>query len=265
MPLVVTETSGMAVTMAAPDRPKLYPFRMNYDNLYKGYIAAYFLTQGLKRTKPALICEAYDTDSYEMRDGFTSALESLGGVVMYESVCTRMGRIDRASVEEIRLSGADSVVVLNDTPDIAPSMNSLRRFGYDGVVVGMSFDEALDAAGDTSLENTWWIVPAHPDDPQLQSFQSAYRDQYNESISGNDFVGTLFAYDAIYWVRDALLRAPGFQGEAMRHAFMSTRNLALSHATLTIDPRTHGPWNKASTLLYRSSEAKFQRRFRPSL
>jgi branched-chain amino acid transport system substrate-binding protein len=107
-------------------------------------------------------------------------------------------------------------------------------------------------------------VPAHPDDPQLQSFQSAYRDKYNESITGSDFAGTLFAYDAIYWVRDALARAPGYQGEAMRHAFMSTRNLALSHATLTIDPRTHGPWNKASALLYRTlGSAKFQRRFRP--
>ncbi|MCL2684215.1 MAG: ABC transporter substrate-binding protein, partial [Synergistaceae bacterium] len=54
MPLIVTESSGMAVTMMDPDRPKLYPFRMNYDNLYKGYTSAYFLTHGLKRTKPAL-------------------------------------------------------------------------------------------------------------------------------------------------------------------------------------------------------------------
>ena len=265
MPLVVAESSGMAVTMTTHDRPKLYPFRMNYDNLYKGYIAAYFLTHGLRRTKPALIREAYDTDSYEMSDGFIAALETFGGAVACESVCTRTGGVDRASVEEILSSGADSVVLLNDTTDIvAAAMNSLRRFGYEGVVVGMSFDDAADAAGGAALENTWWIVPAHPDDPQLQSFQTAYRDKYNESINGNDFAGTLFAYDAIYWVRDALTRASGFQGEAMRHAFMSTRNLALAHATLTIDPRTHGPWNKASALLYRSDEgAKFQRRFRP--
>ena len=265
MPLVVAESSGMAVTMMTPDRPKLYPFRMNYDNMYKGYIAAYFLTHGLKRTRPALIREAYDTDSYEMSEGFIAALENFGGIVACESVCTRTGGVDRASVEEILISGADSVVFLNDTTEIiAGALNSLRRFGYEGVVVGMSFEEPQGAAGGTPFENTWWIVPAHPDDPQLQSFQSAYRDKYNESIFVNDFAGTLFAYDAIYWVRDALSRASGFQGEAMRHAFMSTRNLALAHATLTIDPRTHGPWNKASALLYRSDEeAKFQRRFRP--
>ena len=264
MPLIVTESSGMEVTMTTLDRPKLYPYRMNYDNLYKGYIAAYFLTQGLKRTRPALIREAYDNDSYEMSEGFIGALGIFGGVVASESVCTRTGGVDRASVESILASEADSVVLLNGSTNIGIAMNSLRRFGYDGVVVGMAFDEALDAAGGASLEDTWWIVPAHPDDPQLQSFQSAYRDKYNESIYANDFAGTLFAYDAIYWVRDALSRAAGFQGEAMRHAFMSTRNLALAHATLTIDPRTHGPWNKASALLYRSDDAaKFQRRFRP--
>jgi branched-chain amino acid transport system substrate-binding protein len=61
-----------------------------------------------------------------------------------------------------------------------------------------------------------------------------------------------------------MYRAPGFQGEALRHALLSTRNLALTHATLTIDPRTHSPWNKALALDYRKGGAwKFQKRFRP--
>ena len=86
-PLIVTESSGMAVTMAAPDRPRLYPFRMNYDNAYRGYLAAYFLTHALKRTRPALIREAYDADSYEMRDGFVSAVESFKDSVACSVVC----------------------------------------------------------------------------------------------------------------------------------------------------------------------------------
>jgi branched-chain amino acid transport system substrate-binding protein len=264
MPLVVTGSSGIQVTMAAGDRPRLYPFRLNYDNRYRGYLAAYFLVQGLKRIRPAVVCEAYDSDSYEMRDAFRAAIDDLGGVISCEEVWTKAGGIDRASVEEIKMSDSDVVVILNDTPDVVSVMDSLRRFGYGGAILGLSFDDALDAAGGSGLDDSWWIVPSHQDDPQLQSFQSAYRDKYNENIPKDDFSGTMLAYDAIFWTADALLRAPGFQGEALRHAFMSTRNLALSHATLTIDPRTHGPWNKASALLYRSSgSAKFQRRFRP--
>jgi branched-chain amino acid transport system substrate-binding protein len=264
MPLIVPESRASAVTMATGDRPRLYAFRLNYDNRYKGRIAAYFLTRGLKRAKPALIYEAYDENSYEIRDGFVEAIEDYGGVIVREEVWTRLGGIDKASAGEIIISEADSAVILNDTADIAHVTSALRGFGYGGVVVGLDFSESSDAAGGAGLDDSWWIVPASPNDPQLQSFQSSYRDKYNENISRDDFWGTLFAYDSVKWVADALFRAPGFQGEALRHAFMSTQNLVLSHATITIDPRTHGPWNKAAALLYRSGGgARFQKRFRP--
>ncbi|MDR1508745.1 MAG: ABC transporter substrate-binding protein [Synergistaceae bacterium] len=264
MPLIVSESCDAAVTMATPDSPRLYSFRLNYDDRYKGRIAAYFLTHGLKRVKPALIYEAYDENSHEMREGFIEAIGDYGGAAACEEMWTAIGGLDKASVEEIIISEADSAVILNDTAGIAHVTSALRGFGYEGVTVGVNFNESLDAIGGAGLDNSWWIVPASPDDPQLQSFQSYYRDKYNENISGDDFLGTLFAYDSVKWVADALFRAPGFQGEALRHAFMSTQNLVLSHATVTIDPRTHGPWNKAAALIYRSDGgARFQRRFRP--
>ncbi len=96
------------------------------------------------------------------------------------------------------------------------------------------------------------------------SFQTSYRDKYNETVGERDFAGTILAYDSVRWMADVLYRAPGYQGEALRHAFLSTRNLGLSHATLSIDPRTHGPWNKAVSLLYSTGgRTRFQRRFRP--
>ncbi|MDR3279216.1 MAG: ABC transporter substrate-binding protein [Synergistaceae bacterium] len=263
-PLVVSESSGMPVTMSSPERPRLYSFRINYDNLYRGRVAAYFLTQGLKRFKPALVTEAYDDDSSEMRDGFREWINDYGGIVACEEVWTRRGGIDRASVEEIKITGADSVVILNDIPDVSAVVDGLRRYGYEGAIVGLAFNDAMQSLSVSGLDDSWWVIPAHPDDPQLQSFQASYRDKYNENISRNDFSGTLFAYDAVQWMADALFRAPGFQGEALRHTFMSTKNLALSHATLTIDPRTHGPWNKATALVYCSGgNGRFQKRFRP--
>jgi branched-chain amino acid transport system substrate-binding protein len=263
MPFVVTETSRMDVTMTGRDLPRLYVFRLNGDNSDKGRAAAYFIAYGLKRKRTSVVSEAYGTDSGEMRDGFVEAMKEYGGEVVCEEVWTRRGGIDRASVEEINAMGADAVAILNRGPEAAAVIRSLRDFGYGGVIVGMSFDEAMFSVG-AALDDTWWIIPAHSDDPQLLSFQSAYRDKYNENSAGPDFAGTVFAYDSVMWTADALSRAPGFQGEAMRHAFMSTRNLALTHATLTIDPSTHGPLNKAWALVYCSSgNARFQRRFRP--
>jgi branched-chain amino acid transport system substrate-binding protein len=264
MPLILAESGERSVTMTGDDRPKLYSLRLNYDDRYAGSLAAYFLSLALKRARPAVVCEAYDTASYEMRAGFVSELEARGGTVACDEVWTRRGGLDRASVEEIVTASADAVVILNGTADISAVTGALRQYGYSGVILGLAFDDALDAAGGSFLDDSWWIVPAHGDDPQLQSFQAAYRDRYNENVSGGDFPGALLSYDAVLWVADALFTAPGFQGEALRHAFMSTRNLALTHATLTMDPSTHGPWKKAAAALYRSAgSVRFQRRFRP--
>jgi branched-chain amino acid transport system substrate-binding protein len=263
MPFVVTETSRVDVAMKERGLPRLYVFRLNGDNNDKGRAAAYFIEYGLKRKRTAIVREAYDVDSDEMRNGFAEAMKGYGGEVVCEEVWTRRGGIDRASADEINAMGADAVALLNRGPEAAAVIRSLRDFGYDGVIVGMSFDETMLSAG-AALDDTWWIIPAHSDDPQILSFQSAYRDKYNENSAGADFAGIVFAYDAVMWTADALSRAPGFQGEALRHAFMSTRNLALTHATLTIDPSTHGPLGKTWALVYCSSEnARFQRRFRP--
>ena len=263
IPFVMTEASRMDVTMNGRDVPRLYVFRMNGDNNDKGRTAAYFIAYGLKRKSTAVVSEAYGVDSGEMKDGFTEAIAGYGGSVVCEEVWTRLGGIDRASVEEIITMRADSVALFNRGPEAAAVIRSLRDFGYGGTIVGLSLDGSMFSAGG-ALDDTWWIIPAHTDDPQLLSFQSAYRDKYNENNAGADFAGTVFAYDSVMWTADALSRAPGFQGEAMRHAFMSTRNLALTHATLTIDPSTHSPFNKAWALVYCSSEnARFQRRFRP--
>ncbi|MDR3331639.1 MAG: ABC transporter substrate-binding protein [Synergistaceae bacterium] len=264
VPLITTESSRMSVTMASRDRPWLYAFRMNYDNQYKGRLAAYFLTQGLNRKRTALISNSSDADSIEIRDSFAEAGEEFGVEVTCEVRYTRRGGLDMASAAEVISSGADAVFIANQAPDVASVLSMLRRSGYAGAILGMAYDDSLLAASGQFIDNSWWIMPACPDDTQLMSFQTSYRDQYNESISGNDFAGTVLAYDSVRWISDALYRAPGSHGEALRHALLSTRNLALSHATLSIDPRTHAPWNKAASVLYCSDgRGRFQKRFRP--
>lgn len=264
IPLLATESSSLSVTMLSRERPRLYAFRTNFDDAYRGRIMAYFLSQGLKRRRAALLMDAYDEDSREIRDSFLQWAKTYGTEVAYVGTFTRRGGVDRASVTQILSSGCEAVVLTNPTAEVAHTVIALRRFGYDGTVLGLTHDTALQNAAASYLDNSWWLLPASADDPQLLSFQTSYRDRYNESISGNDFSGALLAYDSVYLLANALHRAPGFQGEALRHAFLSTRDLYLEHAVLTIDPRTHAPWNKSAALVYCSDGiARFQRRFRP--
>ena len=57
------------------------------------------------------------------------------------------------------------------------------------------------------------------------------------------------AYDATYWLVDAIKRAGKAEGPAIAKALETTKNLKLNHATLTMDPATHNPLNKAGIIL----------------
>ena len=264
LPLVATESSGIAVTMASRERPWLYSFRTNFDDAYKGKLLAYFVSHGLKRKRIVLLTDRYDEHSTAIGEAFVEAAGLFEDAQVSTATYTRRGALDRASANEVAESGADAVVIANTDADITQVLQMLRRAGYANTILGLAYNDAMQSVGGRFLDDSWWIVPASPDDPQLQSFQASYRDKYNESVPRDDFVGTVLAYDSVRWMADALYRAPGFQGEALRHAFLSTRNLALSHATLTVDPRTHNPWNKAAALIYCSEgRGRFQRRFRP--
>jgi branched-chain amino acid transport system substrate-binding protein len=263
-PLISTESGLVSVTMAAEERPWLYSFRASCDNVYRGRITAYFLSQGLKRKKSALLFREGDTASLEIRDAFVEMNGTFGGEVVYNASLVSRG-VGQAAVEEIISSGADAVIFACD-PDIgvARAIVVLRSAGFSGAILGSGYGGVLRGEAGRALDDSWWLVPAAPDDPQLMSFQTSYRDMYNERISQRDFAGAILAYDSLRWLADALFRAPGFQGEALRHALLSTRNLSLTHATLTVDPRTHSPWNKAVALIYCAGGGeKFQKRFRP--
>jgi branched-chain amino acid transport system substrate-binding protein len=263
IPLICMESGLAGVTMATEEKPWLYSFSVSPGNADMGRITAYFLSQGLGRRKSALLFRAGDRDSAEIMDSFAGVIASFGGSAE-SGISFGVRGLSQGDAEKIAASGAEAVVFACE-PDIgvARSLQALRGAGYGGAVLGLGFSGILRAEAGGALDNSWWILPASLDDPQLLSFQTSYRDRYNERISWSGFPGAILAYDSVRWMSDALYRARGFQGEALRHALLSTRNLALAHATLTIDPRTHAPWNKAVALIYCSDGGeRFQKRFR---
>lgn len=264
LPLIATESSEMRVTMATPDRPRLYSFRINYDTAYEGKIMAYFLSQGLGGRPAMLLYSAGNAESDVIRESFMSAAGYFGCRIVGQAPYSGKGNLPKEAAAILEASGAQAVVLASHVPDAAAVISDLRRGGFAGAILGCAYSDELQNEAGSALDNSWWIVPASPEDPQLMSFQTSYRDKYNEQGSRGDLMGAVLAYDSVRWMADALTRAPGFQGEALRHALLSTRNLALTHATLTIDPRTHAPWNKAAALIYcGDGRSRFQKRFWP--
>ena len=76
-----------------------------------------------------------------------------------------------------------------------------------------------------------------------RSYKEVYKDDCKEFVNGT------MAYDAMYWLIDAIKRAGKAEGPAIAKALEETKGLKLHHATLTIDPATHNPVNKAGIIL----------------
>ncbi|GHV52794.1 branched-chain amino acid ABC transporter substrate-binding protein [Synergistales bacterium] len=259
-PLIVTKSGLIAATMEAQDRPWLYSFRISCDNNYLGEAIAYFLSQGLKIGRGVSLIRDIRKSAAETAASFEEAFRQSGGDLLYSAASGAQDGIRASDASEMISRRSEAVIMIDVSGgSAARSGGLLRELGYKGYII-----EALGEDNTGEGDGKWRITSASPDDPQLQSFKTSYLDKYNEQIPEDDFVGAVLAYDAVIWLADAIYRAPGFQGEALRHALLSTRNLALTHATLTIDPRTHSPWNKALALAYRKGGAwKFQKRFRP--
>lgn len=265
IPMILAASTSTSAVMT-DGRPYLYPFRLNYDDDHAGRALGYFAAHGLKRRDAAIAHLADDESAIIGADSAASSFEQAGGTADVRVSYTRRAGLDDASVSALLSSGADCLLMIDSSSVKDDVIVKIREAGYNGVIA-VSCQDAIWTGRDRRLpDGIWWLTPASEEDAQLMSIIAEYSDKYNERIPGDDISGAVLAYDALRWTADALARAPGYQGEALRHAFLSTRNLPLAHATLSVDPRTHGPLNKAISLQYsQGGKIKHQRRFRPQI
>ena len=125
--LVATESSLLPVTMATPNRPWLYSFRIGFDNAYKGKILAYFLAQGLGRRPAALLYDGEDPGSLEIKRSFLEHCEQFQTPVVAEVLYSVRRGIDSKKTEALLASGAGVAVLANADGAVVGVVESLNQ------------------------------------------------------------------------------------------------------------------------------------------
>ncbi len=255
-PLVAVSATRADVTTVGT-RTRAYAFRLVSDNAYRAKRAAYFLVQGLSRKTCGLLYDGGDVDAEETVRALQRWLELFGVTVTAVEPYSQAANALRGAPEALLFTGGEKA--------LGEAIRTVRESGYRGAILGIGgYRDALWKEIGEPLAGSWWVVEAAPGDPALQPFLKAYRSRYNEDCPREFVAGAVFAYDAVRWIADAFSRVSSPRPELVRHALLSTKNLPLAHATLTIDPRTHGPWNKAGALIYcTEGKGRFQKRFWP--
>ena len=240
--------------------PYLYSFSLVSDGAARGQVLSYFATQALHKKKIAIYYNPSDDASSAIYKSAKKWAAGFGAEVVAEAAYGRGGHL--AALRSFAEAGADLLILPRAGAAADDILRQRAAANFDAVVLGDGYTQALAQQAGSALAGSWWINEVTALDPRISSVLREYRSLYNEECPPEDVTAAILSYDAIMWIASAFQTAPGFRGEAIRHTLLATRNLALSHATLTIDPRTHMPLNKASSIIYcETDKGIFQRRF----
>ncbi|WP_300526148.1 ABC transporter substrate-binding protein [Aminiphilus sp.] len=249
VPMIGSATTNPVVTVN-PDtnEPWPYSFRICFTDPYQGLVMASYLYQKLGLKTAAIIGDVGSDYSEGMKQYFIETFEKLGGTVA-GSWGFRGGDVDfRAQLTEVKAKAPQALAMPYFYKEMALTIKQAAELDFHPVFIGGDgySPNMYEIAGD-AMEGSWWVSHFDYDDPVLQPVLEKYRKRYGKEAT--EIGNVVFAYDIIYWIADAIQRAGKAEGPAVRDALESTKDLKLTHFTLTLDPKTHNPLNKPAAIL----------------
>lgn len=262
VPLVITAHDVNMTDRSG--RAFLYSFALTSGAEDRAMMMAYFMSRGLNKKRAAIFYEIGDGFTGEEHDALLRHVKSGGGEVVADFSFTRHIDADYAqAMKAITESRAEVLLLPGRDMNVTAIIAAARAVGFSGPIIGENYSENLSESGGAVMTGSWWLNEVSSQDPQIRSVLRDFRSLYNENVPAREVEGVMLAYDAVMWIANAFRTAPGFRGEAIRHALLSTRNFPMTHATLTVNPRTHGPYRKAVAVVFcEAYTGIFQKRIR---
>ena len=248
VPQISTIGTNPLVTVDNKGKVRPYSFRICFTDPYQGALAADLAYNDLKKTKAAILYNVGSDYAHGLREFFTKDFQKLGGTVVADEGFRETDVDYRAQLTTIKNSGADVLFLPGMGKDMALAIKQAQELGLDVTVIGGDgYGEFMNEIAGDAMKGTYWINHTYLGDPVMAPIFARYKEAYNDECK--EFVNGTMAYDAMWWVLDAIKRAGVAEGPAIAKALEETKGLKLNHATLTINPEDHNPLNKAGIIL----------------
>ena len=265
VPQISTIGTNPLVTVDNKGKVRPYSFRICFTDPYQGALAADLAYNDLKKTKAAILYNVGSDYAHGLREFFTKDFQKLGGTVVADEGFRETDVDYRAQLTTIKNSGADVLFLPGMGKDMALAIKQAQELGLDVTVIGGDgYGEFMNEIAGDAMKGTYWINHTYMEDPEMAPIYERYQKRYNDVCK--EFLDGAMAADAVYWVFDAITRAGVDEGPAIAKALEETKGLKLHHATITIDPATHNPMNKAGVVLRVDDDLKteFYKKIEPS-
>ncbi|WP_294430470.1 ABC transporter substrate-binding protein [uncultured Treponema sp.] len=197
-----------------------YIFRACYDDPFQGTVGGKFAAENLGAKNAAILYDIGNDYSVGLTENFRAAFEKAGGsIVSLESYST--GDKDfNAQLTKIKNANPDVVYLPDYYSTVALIVKQLRAQGINTPIVGADgWDGLTENAGDEVLNGFYSNhYAADSTEPKVQNFVKNYKAKYNLTPTSFAALG----YDAIYMIRDAILKAGSADSEKVRTALEAT-------------------------------------------
>ena len=264
VPQISTVGTNPFVTVDNKGKVRPYSFRMCFTDPYQGELAAELAIKDLKLMKAAILYNVGSDYAQGLREYFTKSYTKLGGKIVADEGFRDTDVDFRAQLTKFKDTGAQMMFLPGMGKDMALAIKQAQELGLKVTIIGGDgYGEFMNEIAGPAMKGTYWVNHTYLEDPGMQPIFARYKKVYHDDCK--EFVNGTMAYDAMYWVMDAIKRAGKADGPAIAKALESTKGLKLHHCVLTIDPATHNPLKKAGIILKVGDDlhTKFYKKIQP--
>jgi branched-chain amino acid transport system substrate-binding protein len=198
---------------------------------------AKFAKETLKARRVAVLTSVSSAYSVGLAKYFKERFVADGGEIALEQKFAEGDKDFKAQLTAIRAAGVDAIFVPGYYTEAALISRQARELGLTLPLFGGDGWEApqLIEIGGKAVEGTYYSTHYSPEDtaPAVQAFVAAFRARWNGETP--DAMAAL-GYDSASVLADAIKRAGGTEGPALRDALAATKGFAGVTGATNIDP-----------------------------
>ncbi len=224
---ITTQAQSQKVLMIAPaaTAPAItdagnFVFRACFIDPFQGTVGAKFVSETLKVTRAAVIYDIGNDYSSGLTDNFVKTFESLGGTIVAKESYNTGDKDFNAQLTKIKNAAPEVVYIPDYYATVALIAKQLRAQGINTPIVGADgWDGLTDNAGDEVLNGFYSNhYAADSTDDAVKTFVANYTSKFGKAPTSF----AALAYDSVYMLRDAIVKAGSTKSDDVRDALEKT-------------------------------------------
>lgn len=264
MPVIGPSATSETVTIDDKGKLNEYAFRTCFIDPFQGQIAANFALNNLKVKNVAIFSDSSSDYAKGLAKSFKETIEKDGGKVVAEESYVAKDTDFKSTLTRLKSKKPDFIYIPGYYEEVGLIIKQARAAGIDIPLMGgdgWDSPKMVELGGKEALNNTFFTNHYSSEDPdeEIQKFVGAFK-KANGDQAPDAF--NALGYDTVYWLKDAIERAGSTDGEKVKDALASTKDLSLVTGTFSVD-ENHHPVKSASVLEFKEGKQVFNSKVNP--